>query len=75
MIVLCFVVLLCVRSSFAIILLVKGGWMLCFVFLVSRGCCVALPCGAIGLSAVCDCGISWSYSLFLTLRLSRSRST
>ena len=23
----------------------------------------ALPCGATGLSAVCDCGISWSYSL------------
>ena len=29
-----------------------------FVFLVSCDCCVALPCGAIGLSAVCDCGIS-----------------
>ena len=25
--------------------------------------CRTLPCGAIGLSAVCDCGISWSYSL------------
>ena len=24
---------------------------------------VALPRGAMGLSAVCDCGISWSYSL------------
>ena len=24
---------------------------------------VALPCGVMGLSAVCDCGISWSYSL------------
>ena len=22
-----------------------------------------LPCGATGFSAVCDCGISWSYSL------------
>ena len=29
-----------------------------FVFLVSRDCCVALPRGAMGLSAVCDCGIS-----------------
>ena len=29
-----------------------------FVFLVSRACCVALPRGAMGLSAVCDCGIS-----------------
>ena len=25
--------------------------------------CVALTCGAMGLSAVCDYGISWSYSL------------
>ena len=30
---------------------------------MSRGCCVALPRDAMGLSAVCDCGISWSYSL------------
>ena len=30
-------------------------------------CCVALPHGAMGLSAVCDCGISWSYSLLLLL--------
>ena len=29
--------------------------------MVSRDCCVALPWGASGLSAVCDCGISWSY--------------
>ena len=29
-----------------------------FVLLVSRDCCVALPRGAMGLSAVCDCGIS-----------------
>ena len=29
-----------------------------FVCLVSRDCCVALPRGAMGLSAVCDCGIS-----------------
>ena len=33
---------------------------------MSRDCCVALPRGAIGLSAVCDCDISLSYSLFLT---------
>ena len=32
--------------------------MLNFVFLVSRDCCVALPRGATGLSAVRDCGIS-----------------
>ena len=29
-----------------------------FVFMVYRDCFVALPRGAIGLSAVCDCGIS-----------------
>ena len=29
-----------------------------FVFLVSGDCCVSLPHGATGLSAVCDCGIS-----------------
>ena len=28
-----------------------------FVFLMSRDCCVALPHDAVGLSAVCDCGI------------------
>ena len=32
--------------------------LLSFVFLVSRDGCVALPPCAIGLSAVCDCGIS-----------------
>ena len=30
---------------------------------MSRDCCVALPRGAMGLSAVCDCGISRSYSV------------
>ena len=29
---------------------------------MSRDCFVALPRGAMGLFAVCDCGISWSYS-------------
>ena len=30
-------------------------------------CSVSLPRGAMGWSAVCDCGISWSYSLFVYL--------
>ena len=30
---------------------------------MSRDCCVALPRSAVVLSAVCDCGISLSYSL------------
>ena len=34
-----------------------------FVFLVSRDRCVALPHDTTGLSAVCVCGISLSYSL------------
>ena len=29
-----------------------------------RDCCVALPHDSTGLSAVCDWGISWSYSIF-----------
>ena len=36
----------------------RAGCFAWFVFLVSRDCCVALPRGAMGLSAVCDCGIS-----------------
>ena len=31
---------------------------------MSPDCCVALPPGAMGLSAVGDCGISLPYSLF-----------
>ena len=45
----------------------RGNWLLYFVFLVSCGCCVALPHNATGLTANCDCGISWSYSLFLSV--------
>ena len=41
----------------------RAGCFAWFVFLVSRDCCVALPRGVMGLSAVCDCGISRSYSL------------
>ena len=59
----CFMVcctLLYVHSVLAIIL--KGERelvaLLGFVFQVSRDCYVALPRGAMGLSAVCDCGIS-----------------
>ena len=46
--------LLCVYSSFAIILMEKRELVALgfFVFLVSRDCCVALPHGAKGLSAV-----------------------
>ena len=53
--------LLCVHSSFAIVLVGKREMvaLLClFVFLVSRDCCVALTHDTMCLSAVCDCGIS-----------------
>ena len=42
------------------------GCFALFVFLVSRDCHVALPHDAADLSAVCDYGISCSYSLFFT---------
>ena len=49
--------LLYVHSGIAIVL-VGAGCFAWFVFLVSRGGWAALPRGAAGLSAVCDCGIS-----------------
>ena len=52
--------LLYVHSSFAIIVMGKRELV---ASLWSRECCVALPHDATGLSAVCDCGISYSYSL------------
>ena len=36
----------------------RASYFALFVFLVSRDCCVALPHGAAGLSAVCDCGVT-----------------
>ena len=45
-----------------------------FCLHVSRGCCVALPRGAMGLSAVCKCGISCYYSLII-LNVRRLRLT
>ena len=51
--------LLYIPSSFASILMgERAGCFAQFVFLVSRDSCVTLPRGAMGLSAVCDCGIS-----------------
>ena len=47
--------LICVHSSFAIILTGKRELV---AFLVSRDCCVALRHDATDVSAVCDCGIS-----------------
>ena len=50
----CFVSVLILRSS------PSGGKVGCFawfVILVSRDCRVALPRGAMCLSAVCDCGV------------------
>ena len=67
-IVLCFIVrwfvsILVLQSSWS----GRESWLLCyFVLMVSRDCCVALPHGAMSLSAVCDCGISWSYLLTIS---------
>ena len=36
----------------------RAGCFAYFVFLVSHDCCVDIPLGAMGLSAVCDCDIS-----------------
>ena len=36
----------------------RAGFFALLVFLVSRDCCVALPRGAMGFSAVCDSCIS-----------------
>ena len=53
---------LSVLSSLSIILL--------YVFLVSCDsmCFVAFPHGAMGYYAVCNCGISWSYLLFVEIK-------
>ena len=40
----------------------RDGCFALFVFLVSRVCCVALPHDVTGLSVVCDCRISQTYS-------------
>ena len=51
--------LLSVHSRYAIILMGKREMVaFFFVSLLSHDCCVPLPHGAMGLSAVCDCGIS-----------------
>ena len=57
--------LLCVLSSFTIILMGKRELvvLLGFIFLLSCDFMFALSRGAMGWSAVCDCGISYSYSL------------
>ena len=62
--------LLYVQSSFAIILM--GKRELVALLSLSSWCCVALPHGAMGLSAVCDCGISCSYSLTIFANVSCS---
>ena len=56
-------VLLCVHSMFAIIL--NGKRKLVALLLLSYyKCSVALPHGAVGWSAVCDCDISYSLTFY-----------
>ena len=49
--------LFCVHSSFAIILKRKRKFIVLQMYSYYK-CPVALPHGAVGWSAVCDCGIS-----------------
>ena len=42
-----------------------GTWWMLSWFAWLCLCFVSLPHGTMGLSAVCDCDISWSYSLFM----------
>ena len=54
----------------------RESWLLCLiVFLVSSDGWAALPRGATGLSAVCDCGIFWSYSLTILEQRSGNLTT
>ena len=60
--------LLCVLSSLQSSWRGRYCWLHCFCCLTVGLSCycicsVALPYGAVGWSAVCDCGISWSYLL------------
>ena len=63
----CYVIISVLLSSFAIILIGKG--VLVALFLISClmscncNCSVTIPRGALGLPAVCECGISLSYTL------------
>ena len=41
---------------------VRAGCFTLIVFLLACGSSVSLPRGAMGWSAMCVCGISWSYS-------------
>ena len=48
-----------------------------FVFLVSPDCCVVIPRGAMGLSAVCDCGftLSYSFTIFIASQYNCMKTT
>ena len=58
-----------VHSSFAIVFTnvdeerADGFSLIVYFMSCDCLCSVALPRGSVGWSAVCDCGISWSYSL------------
>ena len=52
----------------------RAGCFALVVFLVSRDCCVTLPHNSMGLSAVCGCGISCSYSLFSRIQRLKQQS-
>ena len=73
------VIVLCFVVSYFLSILVcnhldgeeRANFFAYFVFLEPCDCCVALSRGAMGLSEVCDCGISLSYSLTISVCLQR----
>ena len=63
--------LLCVLSSFVIIFTRKRELVAFIVLRMAcyRKCFVSLPHGAVGWSAVCDCGMSLSYSFLFFAKM------
>ena len=53
-----------VNSSLTIFSLIKRELAALFELYCGFHCSVSLPEGTVGWSAVCNCGIFWSYSLF-----------
>ena len=53
-----------VNNRICRIIILMGWSELIPLLSLSSGCCAALPRGVTGLSALCVCGISLSYSLF-----------
>ena len=60
-------VFLCVLSSLAITLLKKRLLVALLQLCCGSLCFASLPHGAVDWSAICDCGISWSYYTYFLI--------